>query len=149
MSDARQSEWMLYVYKQFNMPASATGVDVVLSVVDANGNFREIGTVQTDTSGKYNLQWTPDISGKYTVIASFAGSGAYFGSYSQTAFGVEAEHPATPAPTPEPPTVADMYLVPGIAGIIVAIIVVGYHCTTGRRPETAIKINHFLFFFLY
>ncbi len=51
MSDASQSEWMLYVYKQFNMPTTATGVDVVLSVVDANGNFREIGTVQTDTSG--------------------------------------------------------------------------------------------------
>jgi len=125
MSDASQSEWMLYVYKQFNLPSSATGVDVVISVVDANGNFREIGTAQTDTSGKFNLQWTPDIAGKYTVIASFAGSGAYFGSYSQTAFGVEAEHPSTPAPTPEPPTVADMYLVPGIAGIIVAILVVG------------------------
>jgi len=125
MSDASQSEWMLYVYKQFPLPSTAVGVDVVISVVDANGNFREIGTAQTDTSGKFNLQWTPDIAGKYTVIASFAGSGAYFGSYSQTAFGVEAEHPATPAPTATPPTVADMYLVPGIAGIIVAILVVG------------------------
>jgi hypothetical protein len=125
MSDASQSDWMLYVYKQFNIPSNAVGVDVTISVVDANGNFREIGTTQTDTSGKYNLQWTPDIAGKYTVIASFAGSGAYFGSFSQTAFGVEEAHPATPAPTPEPPTVADMYLVPGIAGIIVAIIVVG------------------------
>jgi hypothetical protein len=116
---------MLYVYKQFTMPASATGVDVVISVVDSNGNFREIGTAQTDTSGKYNLQWTPDIAGKYTVIASFAGSGAYFGSFSQTAFAVE-EELATPTPQPtQQPTVADMYLVPGIAGIIVAIIVVG------------------------
>ena len=125
MSDASQSDWMLYVYKQFTMPASATGVDVVISVVDANGNFREIGTAQTDTSGKYSLHWMPDIAGKYTVIASFAGSGAYFGSYSQTAFGVDEAPPTTPAPTPEPPTVSDLYLIPGIAGIIVAIIVVG------------------------
>ncbi len=125
MSDASQSEWMLYVYKQFTMPASATGVDVVISVVDGNGNFREIGTVQTDTSGTFNLNWKPDIAGKYAVIASFAGSGAYFGSFNQAAFVVDEAPPATPAPTPTPVSIADTYFIPAIAGVIVAIAIVG------------------------
>jgi hypothetical protein len=126
MSDASQSDWMLYVYKQFTMPASATGVDVQISVVDSNGNFRNIGTATTDISGTYNLHWTPDIPGKYTVIATFAGSGAYYASYSQAALGVDA--PAVtpaPSPTPDTTTAADLYLLPGIAAIIVAIAVVG------------------------
>ena len=93
MSDASQSDWMLYVYKQFTMPASATGVDVQLSVVDANGNFRNIGTATTDMSGTYGLQWTPDIPGKYTVIATFAGSGAYYASYDQATIGVDEAAP--------------------------------------------------------
>ena len=125
MSDASQSEWMLYVYKQFNKPMDATGVDVYLYALDANGNYRDIGTATTDVSGTYSLKWTPDVPGKYTVFATFAGTGAYFGSTAQTAFGVDAAPEATAAPTPEPANAADMYLLPGIAGIIVAIVVVG------------------------
>jgi len=33
--------------------------------------------------------WKPDIPGKYTVIATFAGSASYYGSYVETTFGVE------------------------------------------------------------
>ena len=51
VSDASQSQYMLYVYKQFEMPTNATGVPVTISVVDANGNFREIGTTTSDSSG--------------------------------------------------------------------------------------------------
>ena len=126
MSDASQSDWMLYVYKQFPRPTNSIGVDVVLSVLDANGNYREIGTAQTDSSGTYSMQWTPDIPGKYTVYATFAGSGAFYGSLDQTAISVD--EPAQPTATPisEPITNAsDLYLVPGIAAIIVAIAVVG------------------------
>jgi len=124
MSDASQSDWMLYVYKQFTMPASAAGVDVQISVVDANGNFRNIGTATTDISGAYNLQWTPDIPGRYTVMATFAGSGAYYASFAQTAIGVDAP-PVTPTPSPiaDTTTAADLYLLPGIVAIIVAIAI--------------------------
>ena len=124
MSDASQSDWMLYVYKQFTKPMDAVGVDVDLSVVDANGNFRSIGSATTDVSGKYSLQWTPDIPGKYTVFATFAGSGAFFGSSDQSAFCVDSAPDATVAPTPEPAKVSEMYFVPAIAGLFVLIIVV-------------------------
>ncbi len=125
VSDESMSEWMLYVYKQYERPISATGVPVSLSVVDANGNYREIGTTTADADGFYSFNWIPDIEGKYTVYASFLGSAAYYPSHAVTAFAVDAAAP-TLAPTEAPAeSVADMYFVPAIAGLFVAIIVVG------------------------
>ena len=50
-----------------------------MNVVDANGNFREIGTAVSN-DGFFSLNWKPDIPGQYTVYASFAGSNSYYGS---------------------------------------------------------------------
>lgn len=125
VSDESQSQYMLYVYKQFEMPTNASGVPVTISVVDANGNSREIGTTTTDSSGSYSVSWMPDIPGKYTVLATFAGSKAYYGSYDQAAFVVDGAPSATAGPTSVPQSMADMYIVPGIIGIIITIIVVG------------------------
>ena len=47
VSEADMSEWMLYVYKQFNRPADAVGVDVVLSVLDSNGAVADTATLAT------------------------------------------------------------------------------------------------------
>jgi hypothetical protein len=116
---------MLYMYKQFEMPTNATGVPVTISVVDANGNFREIGTTTSDSTGSYSLSWMPDIAGKYTVIATFTGSNAYYGSYDQTAFVVDGAPAATAEPTAIPQSMADIYILPGIIGIIITIIAVG------------------------
>ncbi|HSV50196.1 MAG TPA: hypothetical protein VLH35_07750, partial [Candidatus Acidoferrales bacterium] len=125
VSDESQSQWMLYVYKQFEQPTNATGVPVVINVVDANGNFRTVGTTTSDATGYYSFNWTPDITGKYTVIATFAGSKAYYGSYAETSFAVDAAA-ATPTPVPtQPPSAADLYFLPAIIGVIVAILVVG------------------------
>jgi hypothetical protein len=117
-------EWMEYVYMQQNKPTNVTGVPVTISVVDANGNYRTVGTATSDASGDYALQWTPDVTGMYHVIATFAGSKAYYGSSAETAFAVD-----TPAATQTPqatpaPSAADLYFIPAIAGIFVAIIVV-------------------------
>ena len=125
VSDASQQAWMEYVYMQQNKPTDVTGVDVYLTVVDANGNYRYIGTATSDSSGTYSLQWTPDITGKYTVIATFTGSNAYYGSSAQTAFAVD-EAPATATTQPtQPASMADQYFLPAIAGLFVAIVVVG------------------------
>ncbi len=124
-SDASMKDWMGYVYQQKPMPSNFTGVDVTISVIDGNGNFRNIGVAKTDASGSYSLQWKPDIEGKYTVIANFAGTNGYWPSYSETAFAVDPA-PATPTPTAAPEkSMADLYFIPAIAGILVAIIVVG------------------------
>lgn len=104
-------------------PTNATGVPVTLTVTDSNGNTRPIGTTTSDSSGSYSFQWTPDITGKYTVTATFAGSNAYYGSSAETAFAVDPAAP-TPAPTQAPQqSTVDQYFVPAVAGIIVAIAI--------------------------
>ena len=56
VSDASQEAWMEYVYMQKPRPTDTTGVPVTLSVVDSNGNYREIGTTTSDADGFYQLQ---------------------------------------------------------------------------------------------
>jgi hypothetical protein len=124
VSDEAQAQWMEYVYMQKGKPNNTTGVPVTISVVDANGNYREIGTATTE-DGFYSLNWKPDIEGKYTVYASFAGSESYWPTHAMTAFSVDPAAP-TPAPTEAPAqSTADLYFVPAIVGLFVAIIVVG------------------------
>lgn len=125
VSDDSQSDWMAYVYMQKPRPANATGVSVTLSVVDANGNYREIGTTTANSDGFYSYAWGPDIPGLYTVYASFGGSNSYWPSHSVTAFNVD-QPAATVKPTPiTQPSTADTYMLPGFAAVITAIFVVG------------------------
>ena len=136
VSDASQGEWMKYVYAQFARPSDIAGVDVTLTVVDANGNYREIGNATSSSDGFYSLSWTPDIAGEYKVYASFDGSASYFGSHAETVFEVD-EAVATPAPLADvavPPT--DMYILSGVAAIIITIIIVGavLFIAIKRRP---------------
>jgi len=98
---------------------------VTLSVLDANGNYRDIGTTTSNSDGFYSFSWQPDIEGKYIIYASFAGSKSYWPSHAVTSMTVDPAA-ATPAPTAAPvESAADLYFVPAIAGIIVAIIIVG------------------------
>ena len=125
VSDASQSAWMAYVYMEKPRPTNVTGVTVTLSVIDSNGNSRDIGTTIANADGFYSFNWKPDIDGKFSVTATFAGSESYWPSHAVTAFNVDQAAP-TPAPTDAPAdSVADMYFVPAIAGIIVAIAIVG------------------------
>jgi hypothetical protein len=125
VSDESMSEWMEYVYMQQPRPANVTGVEVVVSVLDPNNNCYEVGRGTSDANGFYSVSFTPPVPGKYTIIATFAGSKAYYGSQAETAINVESAPAATPAPTPTPASVADMYFLPATAGIIVAIVVIG------------------------
>jgi outer membrane protein assembly factor BamB len=136
-SDDSMGSWMGYVYQQATMPTDFIGVPVSLSVVDSNGNYRNIGTAKTDVNGYYSLTWKPDIPGDFTVYATFAGSNAYWGSHTLGSF-YFSEPTATLAPTQAQITSAsDTYLLPGIIAIIIAIAIVGVVLAllvTKKRP---------------
>ena len=89
VSDANMSDWMLYVYKQFPRPADVMGVEVVVSVLDPNGNAYEVGRATSDDNGYFGSAFTPLVPGLYKVTAMFEGSGAYYGSYAETFINVQ------------------------------------------------------------
>ncbi|MBN1245537.1 hypothetical protein JXA31_08085, partial [Candidatus Bathyarchaeota archaeon] len=123
ISDADMQAWMQYKFMGQGYPADAEGVEVVLSVMDPNSNFYEIGRVTSDVNGFYSYAFDPLVPGEYTVFAAFEGSASYYGSQAVTAINVEEAPAATAEPTPPPASVADTYFVPAVAGILVAIVV--------------------------
>jgi outer membrane protein assembly factor BamB len=125
VSDASMASWMEYVYMQKPMPTNVTGVPVSIDVLDSNGNYRNIGTTTSDASGMFTFTWTPDITGSYTVIATFAGSQSYYPSYAESSFAVSAAAPtASPYPVVTlPPT--EMYFTISTVAIIIAIAIIG------------------------
>jgi outer membrane protein assembly factor BamB len=125
VSDASMGNWMEYVYMEKARPMNATGVEVTLNVLDANNNFREIGKTTSDTSGMFSYNWTPDVPGKYTVYASFAGSESFYPSYAEAAFAVDpAPEPAPVVEVPTPPP-TEMYVTGAAIAIIIAVAIVG------------------------
>ena len=125
VSDESMGDWMEYVYMQKPRPTNVTGVEVVISVLDPNGNNYEVGRATSDQSGFFKCVFTPDVPGEYTVVASFAGSQSYWGSYAETAVYVDEAPAATPVPTPTPAPMTDTYVLGIGAGAIIAIVVIG------------------------
>ena len=129
VADESTTDWMGYIYQDKPRLTDAKGVEVALSVLDSNNNYRDIGKATTNADGFFTFNWAPDIPGQYTVYATFAGSQAYWPSHAVTSFAVD------PAPAPaetssntsnvptQPPL--DLYLAAATAAIIVAIAIVG------------------------
>ena len=114
------------VYMQQPMPNNVTGVPVTLSVLDSNGNYRTIGATTTNAQGTFGFTWKPDISGNYTVYATFAGTDAYYGSSAATYFYAGAtEATAAPTATPLSGLASNTTLMYGLVAIIIVIIVIG------------------------
>ncbi len=126
IGDDSMGAWMDYMYKQQIKPSNATGVPISIDVIDPNNNFFHVGDTVSDIYGNFALPYTPDVPGLYKVLVTFAGSKAYYPSYS-TAY-LNAIEPAqvTAQPTAEPvQSIADTYFIPAIIGVIVAIVAVG------------------------
>jgi hypothetical protein len=123
VSDESMSDWMEYVYQQRPRPTNATGVEVVVSVLDPNNNCYEVGRATSDANGFYSVAFTPPVPGKYTVFATFAGSNGYWPSQAETAITVDSAPAATPAPTPTPAPMTDTYVTGFGIGIILAIVI--------------------------
>ena len=120
VSDASMSAFMEYVYMQQDKPTNTTGVPIVINIIDANGNYRTVGTTTSDANGKWGFTWTPDIEGDYMVIANFAGSASYYASSDEAFF-----HASAPAASPTAAPVVSLDPVQNyVIGVGVAIIIV-------------------------
>jgi outer membrane protein assembly factor BamB len=126
IADESMEAWMEYLYKQQIRPTNATGVEVTLDALDPNGNFIHVGTTTSDTSSFFSYAWaTPDVPGKYTIVATFAGSESYYASYAETAMYVQEAPPATPPPEyPQPIDPTWTIIGVGIV-LLIAIVIVG------------------------
>jgi hypothetical protein len=123
VSDDSMEAWMEYVYQQQIRPANATGVEVSLDAIDPNNNFIHIGTATSDSTGAFSYLFTPDVPGKYTITATFAGSESYYSSFAETAAAVSEAPPAPAAPEPAPAPMTDTYVMGFGIGMIIAIII--------------------------
>jgi outer membrane protein assembly factor BamB len=132
VSDASMKDWMEYVYQQKPRPTDVTGVEVIVSVLDPNNNVYEVGRTTSDENGMFKLMFTPEVPGEYTILATFAGSEGYWGSYAQTAIGVNEAPAATPEPTPTPAPMTDTYIL-GIGSAILIVVIIGFALLLLRR----------------
>jgi len=126
ISDASMSQWMQYLFEQSPKPTNATGVPVTLTDIDPNGNTYTIGTTTSDINGQYSFAFTPNVAGKYTIVATFGGTNSYYASSGETYFLWNT--PPTPAPPyPTAPTgIASTGTVElGVAAIVIIIIIIG------------------------
>jgi hypothetical protein len=131
VSEDSMSPWMEYVYLQQAFPANTTGVPVSITAIDPNGNYINLGSATTDSSGSYGFQVSPSMltagPGLYKIVASFAGSTSYASSHA-TSFVTVNSAPTSPTATPLTQiavTPADLltYLAVGVIAIIIAIAI--------------------------
>ena len=84
VSDASMSQFMEAVYEQQPMPSNITGVPVTLYGLRLQRQLQNNRHNHNKRLGDYFFTWTPDITGNYTVYATFAGTQAYYGSSAST-----------------------------------------------------------------
>ena len=131
VSKESMSTQMEYIHWQMPIDGiyhniTITGVPVMLTAIDPNGNSVTIGTVTSDGyTGAYGLAWNPDKVGQYKITATFIGDDSYGSSFATTyvSVGAAATTPtATPTAQVQAQTPYELYIIgTGIAIIIVVI----------------------------
>jgi hypothetical protein len=129
ISDDYMDIWMDYLHLQMPIDSiwhneTVKGVPVAIYAIDSNGNPTEVGTAESDSSGSYQITWTPPAEGVYKITATFAGSDSYGDSWAETGLSVGPE-PTEPPPVniPTPPDYTWTIIGATIAIIIVVILV--------------------------
>ena len=102
VADEYMTDWMQYVYMQYQRPTDTMGVPVRIQIVDPAGSYAWIGTATSDAWGNYEYSFIPQMKGTYTILATFVGSESYFGSQQTTYLTVGDAPAAYPTIPPYP-----------------------------------------------
>jgi hypothetical protein len=103
-----------------------TGVPVILTALDENGNPTDLGTATTDPYyGTFEKAWTPSAEGTYKIIASFAGDDSYGSSGASTAVSVGPAPAAITIPEQVVPPDYTLTIVGAAIAVIIAVALVG------------------------
>lgn len=133
VADEDMTDWMMYVYKQFPRPDDVTGVSVKLEAIDPNGNYVNIGTVTTDSYGFYSHSFEPEIEGTYIIMATFDGSGGYYGSFIEAAISVNSASAGTPIEPEQPAGFLTNEVLIILAIVVAAIVGIGSYVLLKRK----------------
>jgi hypothetical protein len=132
VSKESMSTQMEYLHRQMPIGGlwgnvTITGVPVILTAIDPNGNTINIGTATSNGYyGTYSYTWTPPNEGNYQILATFAGDESYGSSGASTAISVgPAPVVPTQAPTPTPLSNPpyETYTVGSAIAIIIAVAI--------------------------
>jgi len=134
VADESMTDWMQYVYMQFERPETITGVTVKIEAIDPNGNYQNYGTATTDPYGNYGLTFKPEIPSQYMIIATFEGTKSYYPSTVTTYLTVEETSPATIMEPEQPATEA-----PAITTEVTIIIGILVGCIVGATTVWALQ----------
>ena len=134
VSHESMQTYMDYLYMQIPIPSgyTVTGVPVSIDAIDPNGNFVHVADVTSDVSGTFSYLWKPDMVGKYSVTATFAGDGSYSSSFAETAVGVT-DVPASLPPVEIPAQVDNTMLLYGLMVLVVIAILIGIVALLRKR----------------
>jgi outer membrane protein assembly factor BamB len=117
ISDADMSAWMEFQNMQQQCPANANGVPVKVQATNSAGQVIDVGTVTSDSFGRFASEWAAPGNGLYKITASFAGSDSYWASSAETFVSVKDE---AVAQSSAGMTTTDLIL---LIAVIIAIII--------------------------
>ncbi len=122
---------MEYLHRQMPIAGlwnneTIVGVPVSLDTVDPNGNSIHIGDVITDGySGTFGFTWKPEITGQYTVTATFMGDDSYGSSFATTYVNINEAPQASATASPiAQDTGTDTLMITVIVGFVAVIIAI-------------------------
>ena len=122
---------MEYLHKQLPIGGlwgneTITGVPVILTAIDPNGNAINIGTATTNGYyGTFSFAWTPELEGEYEILANFAGDESYGSSGASTAIVIGQAPSETAAPTTSTITMPpfELYTIGAAIAVIIALAI--------------------------
>jgi hypothetical protein len=118
------------------MPTNATGVKVTLDVIDANGNYRNIGETTTDLTGAYSYHMATRYTRKIHNTCILLRLRLIWQFLAQTAIQVDEVTPPSATPIADTAqSMTDTYVLAVGAAIIVAIAIVGAVIVTMLRKR--------------